>query len=95
MRLMRLLSVCAVLTVLLVTPVSAAAPSSDDAAAQLNSLFDGPGVVFRGPENCISDDAADPFDDPAALAYCAVKDPFGALGGPSAGGPMDAFVATP
>lgn len=95
MRLMRLLTVCAVLTALLVTPVAAAASSSSDAAAQLNSLFDGPGVVFRGPENCVSDTAADPFDDPAALAYCAVKDPFGALGGPSAGGSVDAFVPAP
>ena len=92
MRLLRLLMVCALPAAFLLAPGAAAAPSSDDAAAQLNSLFDGPGVVFRGPENCVSDTAADPFEDPATLAYCAVKDPFGALGGPSAGGPVDAFV---
>ncbi len=95
MRLTRLLMVCPLLVALLAAPVAAAAPSADEAAAQLNSLFDGPGVVFRGPENCVSDTAADPFEDPAALVYCAVKDPFGALGGPSAGGPADAFVPAP
>jgi hypothetical protein len=64
MRLAHLVLVCALLTATFAAPVAAAAPVSNDAAAQLNSLFDGPRVAFRGPENCISDTAANPFEDP-------------------------------
>ena len=71
------------------TPVS-----SGDAAAELAQLYDGPGVVFRAPENCVND-KGDPYDDPATLAFCAVKDVGGALGGPTSGADMTDFVAAP
>jgi hypothetical protein len=51
-------------------------------------------VIFRAPENCVNE-AGDPYDDPATLAYCAVKDVVGALGGPSAGGSVTDFVVAP
>ena len=71
------------------TPVSSA-----DAAAHLNELFAGPGVVFRAPEHCISE-RGDPYEDAAAMAYCAVKDVVGALGGPSAGAAATDWVKEP
>ena len=71
------------------TPVDPA-----DAAANLTALYAASGVVFRAPENCVSDQA-DPYDDPTALVFCAIKDVAGALGGPpSAAAPTD-FVAVP
>lgn len=92
MRLKGLWLSCLLVLAFVSMPVATAEPSSNDVAAQLNSLLDGPGVILRGPENCVSDTAPDPFADPAALAYCAVKDPFGALGGPSSGGSATDFV---
>jgi hypothetical protein len=71
-----------------------AAPAGSAAAASaLTALSIEQGVVFRAPENCV--DGSDPYDDPAVLAFCAVKDVFGALGGPSSGAAATDFVATP
>jgi hypothetical protein len=71
------------------TPISSA-----DAAAELTALFAGPGVVFRAPENCVNDQR-DPYNDPTTLAFCAVKDVVGALGGPSSGAAVTDFVEAP
>jgi hypothetical protein len=68
--------------------------SSATAAARLTALYDGPGVVFRAPENCVNDQL-DPYTDRATLAFCAVKDVSGALGGPSSGTAPADFVAAP
>ena len=77
-----------------ITAQQATPVTSGDAAAELTQLYDGPGVVFRGPEHCVSDDG-DPYEDPDALAFCAVKDVSGALGGPTSGAGKTDFVATP
>jgi hypothetical protein len=77
----------------MVTAQQATPVNSGDAAAELTQLYDGPGVVFRAPENCVND--VDPYDDPRTLAFCAVKDVSGALGGPSSGAGKSDFVATP
>lgn len=66
--------------------------SSADAAAKLTELYAGPGVMLRGPENCVGLDSADPWTDPAVLKFCAVKDVLGALGGPSSGSAPTDFV---
>jgi hypothetical protein len=67
--------------------------SSAEAAAKLTELFSGPGVMLRGPENCVGLDAAtDAWSDPAILKFCAIKDVFGALGGPSSGAAPADFV---
>lgn len=71
------------------TPVSSAG-----AASELNALLAGPGVVFRAPENCVNDQV-DPYQDAATLAFCAVKDVSGALGGPSSGVSATDFTAAP
>ncbi|MBU3687415.1 MAG: hypothetical protein FGM25_13600 [Mycobacterium sp.] len=68
------------------------ASDSANAAAELTQLYAGPGVMLRGPENCVGLDTADPWSDPAVLKFCAVKDVFGALGGPSSGAPPADFV---
>jgi hypothetical protein len=70
-----------------------AASSSAGAVTRLETLYAGPGVVFRGPENCVSlDPDADAWADPGVLRFCAVKDVFGALGGPSSGADPADFV---
>lgn len=67
--------------------------SSAGAAVRLESLYEGAGVVFRGPENCVSlDDKADAWANPKVLSFCAVKDVFGAFGGPSSGADPADFV---
>ena len=70
---------------------SAQPDSSADAAAQLTALYAGPGVMLRGPENCVSD-TGDPWTQPATVRFCAVKDVYGALGGPSSGASPTDFV---
>lgn len=85
--------------IVLLTPVAALAQdatpvSSAEAAAELNTLLAGPGVVFRAPENCVTDQG-DPYQDAATLAFCAVKDVSGALGGPSSGADATDFTAAP
>jgi hypothetical protein len=72
----------------------AAADSSAAAAARLTALFAGPGVVLRGPENCVGDNS-DPWSDAAVVGFCAVKDVVGALGGPSSGTAATDFVRQP
>lgn len=72
----------------------AVADSSAAAAARLTALFGGPGVVLRAPENCFSGNA-DRFSDAAAVSFCAVKDVFGALGGPSSGSAPTDFIKMP
>ena len=62
------------------------------AAAKLTELYSGPGVMLRGPENCVGLDNADAWSDPAVLKFCAVKDVLGALGGPSSGAAPADFV---
>lgn len=63
---------------------------ADDTVSMLTALYAGPGVIFRAPENCVGGN--DPYSDPATLAFCAVKDVVGALGGP----PSSAkFIETP
>jgi hypothetical protein len=49
-------------------------------------------VVLRAPENCGGSD--DSWTSPDIVNYCAVKDVFGALGGPSSGTAATDFVAT-
>ncbi len=66
--------------------------ASADAAAKLTQLYSGPGVMLRGPENCVGLDSADPWSDPAVMKFCAVKDIVGALGGPSSGSAPTDFV---
>ncbi len=76
-------------------PAAIAQPeSSADAVAQLDALYSGPGVVLRGPENCVGS-TDDPWADPAVLNFCAVKDIVGALGGPSSGASATDFVEMP
>lgn len=73
-------------------PPAAPQPSrSADAAARLTALYAGPGVMLRGPENCIAE-KGDPWEDPATISFCAVKDVFGALGGPSSGAAPTDFI---
>lgn len=70
-----------------------AATSSADAVARLESLYSGPGVLLRGPENCVGlDDSTDAWSDPNVLKFCAVKDVVGAFGGPSSGADPRDFV---
>lgn len=82
-------------------PVATAEPDdSAAAAAELNALYSSQGVAFRGPENCDGDEAdhedgGDPWANPAAIAFCSVKDVVGALGGPSSGAPLTDFVEMP
>jgi len=66
--------------------------ASAAAAVRLTDLYSGPGVMLRGPENCVGLDSADPWSDPAILKFCAVKDVFGALGGPSSGAAPTDFI---
>lgn len=68
--------------------------SSADAAAHLDALYSGPGVVLRSPENCVGD-SADPWSDQAIVDFCAVKDVVGALGGPSSGDSPADFIEAP
>lgn len=87
------------MAVMLATPLAARAQdatpvSSAAAASELNALLAGPGVVFRAPENCVTDEG-DPYQDDATLAFCAVKDVSGALGGPSSGAAAADFTAAP
>jgi hypothetical protein len=92
---LRLVLAGALAAALIATPVPrAAADSSAAATARLTALFVGPGVVLRAPENCVSDNA-DPFSDTAAVSFCAVKDVFGALGGPSSGSAPTDFIKMP
>lgn len=85
-------SVIAILFMIVGCGTSQTAPksSSAKAAAELTELYSGPGVMLRGPENCVGLGSADPWSDSAVLKFCAVKDVYGALGGPSSGsGPAD------
>jgi hypothetical protein len=69
--------------------------SSADAVAALTALYAGPErVIFRAPENCVND-RMDPYDDPATLAFCVVKDVVGALGGPTSGAAPTDFITAP
>ncbi len=87
-------AVVALLTLACQTSKPPAAPLPNrSAAARLTELYAGPGVMLRGPENCISD-KGDPWADPATVNFCAVKDVFGALGGPSSGAAPTDFVKT-
>ncbi len=84
-KMSRLFGVAAAVSLLSISPVANAEPDrSADAAAQLTALYAGPGVMLRGPENCVSD-TGDPWADPGTVRFCAVKDVYGALGGPSSG----------
>jgi len=74
-------------------PATVQSNPSADAAARLTSLYAGPGVIFRGPENCVSEQG-DPWADPATMNFCAVKDVYGALGGPSSGAAPTDFIKT-
>lgn len=62
------------------------------AAAKLAELYAGPGVMLRGPENCVGTDDADPWSNDAVMQFCAVKDVVGALGGPSSGASATDFI---
>lgn len=67
---------------------------SGSAAAVLNALYEGSGVLVRAPDNCVND-AVDPYADPAILAFCAIKEVTGALGGPPSDSALDDFVPAP
>ena len=98
-------AVCVVVAILLMasqtlTAMADPEPStSADAAARLNALYEGTGIVLRRPENCVGGigdpRAGDPWADESILDFCAVKDVFGALGGPSSGGSPTDFVMAP
>lgn len=95
-RRIRVVTIAAVVSLLFLTPACSgsqnANSSSADAVAKLTELYAGPGVMLRGPENCVGLDSADPWSDPAVLKFCAVKDVLGALGGPSSGSAPTDFV---
>jgi hypothetical protein len=95
-RRLRVVTIGGVSSLLILTPACSgsqeANSSSADAAVKLTELYGGPGVMLRGPENCVGLDGGDPWSNSAVLKFCAVKDVLGALGGPSSGSAPTDFV---
>ena len=72
-------------------PATEKSNPSADAAARVTSLYAGPAVILRSPENRVSEHG-DPWADPATVEFCAVKDVYGALGGLSSGAAPTEYV---